>query len=65
MGLVKIFFDGEWKQARAAYVWRNGWIQVKSLKVMSNTGWVQIQFSDGTETLDTVDAWNDLLALAA
>jgi hypothetical protein len=64
-GKVHIFSDGCWRQVRAAYSWRNGWVQVRSLQVMADTGWVRIAFADGTETLDTVENWDDLLALAA
>jgi hypothetical protein len=65
MGRVNVFSDGKWRQVKAAYAWRNGWVAVRSLQVMSDTGWVRISFADGSETLDTVDNWDELLALAA
>ena len=65
MGKVFVFSDQRWQRVVAAYTWRNGWVKVQSLQVMGDSGWVRVAFSDGTETLDVVENWDNLLAMAA
>jgi hypothetical protein len=64
MGTARVFFDGEWKHILNAYTWRDGWVQVKALRVMGDTGWVQIQFENST-MIAPIDDWRDMLAMAA
>ena len=64
MGTARVFFDGEWKHILNAYAWHDGWVQVKALRVMGDTGWVQIQFENST-AIAPIEEWRTMLAMAA
>lgn len=65
MGTAHIFFDGAWTPVLNAYVWRGEWVQVQAVKVMGESGWVQIRFANNSTSIGAASDWADVFEMAA